>query len=180
MALTVLVAPSGFKECISAGVAAAAITAGVRRALPDACIAAVPMVDGGEGFTEALVEATGGVRRLCRVSDPLGRPVLATLGVIREVVRAVAEEGVSEEELAKAKTYLIGAYPINNLDSSTAVARTLLELQRDKRGIDYIERRAALIEAVTLDEVRQAAQRLLSADPAVLVIGPEAEGGNGG
>jgi len=74
-----------------------------------------------------------------------------TLDLIREVVKGVAENGVTADELARAKTYLIGAYPINNLDSSTAVARTLLELQRDGRGIDYIERRAALIEAVTLD-----------------------------
>ena len=102
------------------------------------------------------------------------------LGVIRDVVRAVAEDGVTEEELAKAKTYLVGAYPINNLDSSTAVARTLLELQRDGRGIDYIERRVALIEAVTLEEVRQAAQLLLTAEPAVLVIGPEAAGNDSG
>ena len=102
------------------------------------------------------------------------------LGVIRDVVRGVAENGVSEEELAKAKTYLIGAYPINNLDSSTAVARTLVELQKDKRGIDYIERRAALIEAVTAEEVKAAAARLLTAEPAILVIGPEAQSGNGG
>lgn len=98
-----------------------------------------------------------------------------TLGVIRDVVRGVAENGVTEDELAKAKTYLVGAYPINNLDSSTAVARTLLELQRDGRGIDYIERRAALIEAVTLDEVKAAAARLLTVEPAVLVIGPQAD-----
>lgn len=98
-----------------------------------------------------------------------------TLGVIRDVVRGVAENGVTEDELARAKTYLVGAYPINNLDSSTAVARTLLELQRDGRGIDYIERRAALIEAVTLDEVKAAAARLLTVEPAVLVIGPRAD-----
>lgn len=102
------------------------------------------------------------------------------LGVIRDVVRGVAENGVSEEELAKAKTYLIGAYPINNLDSSTAVARTLVELQKDKRGIDYIERRAALIEAVTAEDVKAAAARLLTAEPAILVIGPDAEAGSGG
>ena len=106
-----------------------------------------------------------------------------TLQLIRDVVRDVAENGITEAELAKAKTYLIGAYPINNLDSSTAVARTLLELQKDKRGIDYIERRAALIEAVTLDEVKAAAARLLTVEPAVLVIGPEekdaAEGKSG-
>lgn len=102
------------------------------------------------------------------------------LGVIRDVVRDVAENGVTEQELAKAKTYLVGAYPINNLDSSTAVARTLLELQKDGRGIDYIERRVALIEAVTLDEIKKAAAKLLTAEPAVLVIGPEANDGSGG
>ena len=103
-----------------------------------------------------------------------------TLELIREVVRGVAENGVTADELARAKTYLIGAYPINNLDSSTAVARTLLELQRDGRGIDYIERRAALIEAVTLDQVKDAAARLLTVEPAILVIGPEAQGAGGG
>ncbi len=103
-----------------------------------------------------------------------------TLDLIREVVKGVAESGVTADELARAKTYLVGAYPINNLDSSTAVARTLLELQKDGRGIDYIERRAALIEAVTLDQVKAAAARLLTVEPAVLVIGPEAEGASGG
>lgn len=96
------------------------------------------------------------------------------LGVIRDEVRKMAEEGPTEEELARAKTYLIGAYPINNLDSSLAVARTLVELQKENRGIDYIDRRVGYIEAVTLDEVKAAAQRLLVADPAILVIGPEA------
>lgn len=96
-----------------------------------------------------------------------------TLAIIRDVIRDVAENGVGEAELERAKTYLIGAYAINNLDSSSSVARTLVELQRDERGIDYIERRAGLIEAVTLDEVRAAAQRLLTAEPAVLVIGPD-------
>ena len=98
-----------------------------------------------------------------------------TLDVIRDVVRGMIEEGPTEEELAAAKTYVIGAYPINNLDSSSAVARTLVELQKDNLGIDYIERRAELINAVTLEEVKAAAQRLLSAEPAILVIGPEDE-----
>lgn len=100
------------------------------------------------------------------------------LKVIRDVIAEVAENGVSEEELARAKTYLVGAYAINNLDSSSSVASTLVELQKDKRGIDYIERRAALIEAVTLDEVKAAAKRLLTAAPAILVIGPD-EGADG-
>ncbi len=101
-----------------------------------------------------------------------------TLELIREVVRGMAEEGPTEEELARAKTYLVGAYPINNLDSSAAIARTLVELQLDERGIDYIDRRVGYINAVTLDQVKAAARRLLVAEPAILVIGPEA--GDGG
>ena len=95
------------------------------------------------------------------------------LDVLRETIAKVADEGITDEELATAKTYLIGAYPINNLDSSTAVASTLLELQRDKLGIDYIDRRVGYIEGVTKQQVKDAAQRLLTADPAILVVGPE-------
>lgn len=102
-----------------------------------------------------------------------------TLGVIRDTVRRMAEEGPTEAELAAAKQYVIGAYALNNLDSSSAIASTLLSLQEEKLGIDYIDRRTALIEAVTLDEVKAAARKLLTADPAILVIGPPLEGTKG-
>lgn len=102
-----------------------------------------------------------------------------TLGVIRDTVRRMAEEGPTEAELAAAKQYVIGAYALNNLDSSSAIASTLLSLQEERLGIDYIDRRTALIEAVTLDEVKAAARKLLTADPAILVIGPPLEGTKG-
>jgi zinc protease len=102
-----------------------------------------------------------------------------TLAVIRDTVRKMAEEGPTEAELAAAKKYIVGSYALNNLDSSNAIAATLLSLQEEKLGIDYIDRRPALIEAVTLDQVKAAAKKLLTADPAVLVIGPAAEGSKG-
>ncbi len=100
-----------------------------------------------------------------------------TLEVIRREVARMAADGPTEAELAAAKKYVVGAYAINNLNSSSAIASTLVELQLDELGIDYIERRAALINAVTLDEVRRAAKKLLSAEPAVMVVGPAATGG---
>lgn len=96
-----------------------------------------------------------------------------TLDIIKEEVRRMAEQGPTQAELDAAKKYVVGAYAINNLDSSTAIASTLVELQIDDLGIDYIQRRSGLIEAVTLEEVRAAAKRLLSAEPAVMVVGPE-------
>jgi zinc protease len=94
------------------------------------------------------------------------------LGVIRDVVRGMAEEGPTEAELASAKKYVIGAYALNNLDSSRSIASTLISLQMDGLGIDYIDKRAALIEAVTLDEVKAAARKLLTPEPAVMIVGP--------
>lgn len=98
-----------------------------------------------------------------------------TLALIQEVVRKTAEEGPTEAELAAAKKYVIGAYAINNLDSSGGIASTLLELQLDDLGIDYLERREALIEAVTLDDVKAAARKLLRVEPAVMIVGPSPE-----
>ncbi|MHB2266164.1 M16 family metallopeptidase [Aliihoeflea sp. PC F10.4] len=104
-------------------------------------------------------------------SDQVGQ----ALDVIGTEVEKLVEDGPTADELEKAKTYVIGAYAINNLDSSASIARTLLELQRDDLGIDYIDTRVGQIEAVTLDQVKAAAQRLLTAEPSVLVIGPRAE-----
>jgi zinc protease len=102
-----------------------------------------------------------------------------TLAVIRDVVRRMAEEGPTEAELEAAKKYLIGSYAINNLDSSSSIAATLVELQIEDLGIDYIDRRAGLINAVTVEDAKAAARKLLQAEPAILIVGGTAEGNKG-
>ncbi|MEV0227012.1 glycerate kinase [Streptomyces sp. NPDC050704] len=69
------VAPSGFKESLSAQAAAEAIAAGVRRVVPDAEIDLIPLVDGGEGTARALASATGGRLVALAATGPLGEPV---------------------------------------------------------------------------------------------------------
>ena len=103
-----------------------------------------------------------------------------TLAVIRDVVKGMAGEGPTAEELAAAKAYTVGAYAINNLDSSASIASTLVELQIEGLGIDYMQRRAGYIDAVTLDEVKAVARKLLSVDPAVMIVGPPLPDGSKG
>ncbi|MEZ5810009.1 MAG: pitrilysin family protein [Rhizobiaceae bacterium] len=95
-----------------------------------------------------------------------------TLRIILDEVARMAAEGPSEEELEAAKKTIIGGYAVGNLDSSSAVASTLVELQLSDLGIDYIQRRAGLINAVTLEQARKAAARLFSAEPSVMIVGP--------
>jgi zinc protease len=102
------------------------------------------------------------------------------LEVVREVVGRMAREGPTEAELDAARKYVIGSYALSNLDSSRAIAATLVSLQLEGLPIDYIDRRADLIGAVTLDEVRSVAARLLSAEPAIMIVGPSPPGGNPG
>ncbi|PQZ98145.1 glycerate kinase [Arthrobacter sp. MYb224] len=71
----ILVAPSGFKESLDASAVAAAIGAGVRRALPGAVVKAVPIADGGEGTAETLARATGGHLVPAVVTGPVGQKV---------------------------------------------------------------------------------------------------------
>jgi glycerate kinase len=91
--LTVLIAPSGFKESLGAREVADRIALGVNKALPSARVLLAPMVDGGEGFTEGLVDATGGTLHACTVTGPLGDPVPAGFGFLggRERRTAVIE-----------------------------------------------------------------------------------------
>lgn len=82
MTLNILIAPSGFKESLDASDVAAAIAAGVRAAMPDARTLLAPLVDGGEGFTRALVAATGGQLHERTVTGPVGQPVTACFGFL--------------------------------------------------------------------------------------------------
>lgn len=82
MSLNILIAPSGFKESLSVLDVTEAIAEGVRAVWPDARLLKAPLVDGGEGFTEALVQATGGTLHPVTVTGPVGEPVAAHIGFL--------------------------------------------------------------------------------------------------
>ncbi|MDT6940893.1 pitrilysin family protein [Brucella pseudogrignonensis] len=95
-----------------------------------------------------------------------------SLKIIREQVAKMASDGPTEAELAAAKSYLKGSYAVNNLDSSISIADTLVGLQEADLDRDYIDKRNELIDAVTLDQVKAIAKKLLEAEPAILIFGP--------
>ncbi|GAA5626275.1 putative zinc protease Rv2782c [Brucella sp. NBRC 12953] len=95
-----------------------------------------------------------------------------SLKIIREQVAAMANDGPTEAELQAAKSYLKGSYAVNNLDSSVSIAETLVGLQEAGLDREYIDKRAELIDAVTLDQVKAIAKKLLEAEPAILIFGP--------
>ncbi len=95
-----------------------------------------------------------------------------TLSTIRNEVKKMADDGVSEQELEDAKSYVIGSYAVQNMGSSSDIAATLVGLQDENLPIDYIEKRQALINAVTREQIKAIAEKLLRPEPALLVIGP--------
>jgi zinc protease len=92
-----------------------------------------------------------------------------SLAIIRGELRRMAEEGVSAEELADAKTYLTGSYPLR-FTSNSSIANQLIGIQTENLGIDYVKRRNGLIEEVTQDDIARVAARLLRADDLVVAI----------
>ena len=82
MTLRILIAPSGFKESLGADEVADHIAIGILRTMPDAQIQKAPLVDGGEGFTEALVSATQGTLHHLTVTGPVGQPVESHFGFL--------------------------------------------------------------------------------------------------
>ncbi len=79
--MKVVVAPDSFKESMSAADAATAMVRGVRAVVPGAECVEIPMADGGEGTTAALVAALDGQWRTVASTDALGRPIEAAYGL---------------------------------------------------------------------------------------------------
>jgi zinc protease len=82
---------------------------------------------------------------------------------IKDEMSTIVAGGVTEAELADAKAYLIGSYPLG-FDSNAKIASNMMGVRQDNLGVDYFDRRNALIEAVTLDDVNRVAAAYL--DPA--------------
>lgn len=97
-----------------------------------------------------------------------------TLSIMRSEIERMANDGPTVEELESAKKYVIGSYAINNLDTTAKIARALVAMQEEDLGRDYIDRRSDLINAVTLEDVKAVAKRLLSREPTIVVVGPSA------
>lgn len=65
--MKIVIAPDSFKESLSAPDVAEAIARGWRRVFPQAEVLLRPLADGGEGTVDAVLAATAGERRECRV-----------------------------------------------------------------------------------------------------------------
>jgi len=96
--MKIVIAPDSFKGSLSALQAARAIARGLRRVLPAAHYQLVPVADGGEGTVDALLAAVGGRRITTTVCGPLGEPVAAHWGLLREgmaVIEMAAASGLT-------------------------------------------------------------------------------------
>ncbi|MBS0126316.1 M16 family metallopeptidase [Thetidibacter halocola] len=147
---------------------------------------------GGGGFEARLMEEVREKRGLTygvysylvpkdRAAIYTGRVASANDRVAEaiEVIRAewarMAENGVTEEELTRAKTYLTGAYPLR-FDGNGPIARMLVGMQMEGLTPDYVNTRNAQVEAVTLDDVRRVAGELLQPDKLHFVVVGQPQG----
>lgn len=91
MSLKFVLAPDSYKDSASAIEICEAMEVGIRRVFPDSEVIHVPMADGGEGSTEAIVNATGGKFIKKTVQGPLDEQVEAMFGIHGDGETAVIE-----------------------------------------------------------------------------------------
>ena len=166
---------------------------GIERDDPDFFPAFVMMqIFGGGGFNSRLMEEVRRERgltygiyaglypldhaemvlgRVSTVNDRVGE----TISVVRDEWRRLAENGVTEEELERAKTYLTGAYPLR-FDGNARIANILVGMQLDGLPLDYVDTRNARVEAVTLEDISRVAERLIRPEDLHFVVVGQPEG----
>lgn len=82
-----------------------------------------------------------------------------TMAVIEKEISSLSDFGPTEEELEKAKKYLIGSYALR-FDTSTKIAGQLVNLQSEGFGVEYLDDRNKLIAMVTMADAKRASNRL--------------------
>jgi len=154
---------------------------GIKRDDPDWYAAYVMnYVLGGGGFSSRLMDEvrekrglTYGVSTYLYPLDHAGlilgqvasenTKVAESIALIRAEIGKLSTSGITDKELEDAKTYLTGSYPLS-FDTSSKIVGQLVGIQREGLGLDYVKNRNGLIQAVTADQVKQVAAKLLDPD----------------
>jgi zinc protease len=98
-----------------------------------------------------------------------------SLDLIKAELDRAAKEGLTEKELRTAKDYLIGSFALR-FDTSSKIAAQLLAIQLEDLGIDYLDRRNGEIEAITVDDIKRVAKRLMEPKNLIVTVVGEPEG----
>lgn len=167
--------------------------AGLARSDPDWYAAyVINYILGGGGFSSRLVEEVRETRGLAYTVYSYLMPYdhapvwlggvgtsNARMGESLDLIRAtwarMAAEGPTEQELTDAKTYLTGAWPLR-FTSTGAIAGILVAMQKEGLPPSYLDDRNAYIAAVTLEDARRVAARLMDADALTTVVVGRPEG----
>ena len=95
--------------------------------------------------------------------------VMEAIGIVKNEWATLADRGVTADELRDAKTFLTGAYPLR-FDGNSRIARILTGMQIQGLPIDYIHTRNAKVNAVTMEDIKRVATRILKEKNLYFVI----------
>lgn len=95
--------------------------------------------------------------------------IAESLDIIRSELSRIAKDGVSEDDLKNAKSYLTGSYALR-FDTNSKIASQLLGILVEDMGIDYVEKRNAQVEALSVDDLKKAAARFLKPEDLIVVV----------
>ncbi|MAK62504.1 MAG: peptidase M16 [Ponticaulis sp.] len=169
------------------------VAPGLMRDDPDFFAAYVTnYIVGGGGFSARLMDEireerglTYGIYTSLSAQNHLGRwsgsaqtaneNVGELIGVTKAELHKIATEGPTEKELADAKSYLTGAYPLG-FDSNSKIAGQMMGIRQEELGMDYFTTRNDMVEAVTLDDVKRVAAEYLAPENFTFVVVGQPEG----
>lgn len=160
---------------------------GIRRDNPDFyALTVMNYILGGGGFSSRLVERIreqkgwaydvssqfspglerGSFQVVLQTKNETAGPAIQE--VVRELQK-IREQGVTDQELADAKAYLTGSFPLR-LDTNAKLAGLISSVEYYKLGLDYADRYRTLIDGISKEDILRVARTYLRPDGYVLVV----------
>lgn len=101
-----------------------------------------------------------------------------TIECILQEIQLIQTELIVDEEAADSKAYRIGSLPVS-LETNSGLAGIITDMELYELGLDYLFHFPDLIQAITPERMRAAAQKYLSTDQLVIAVaGPNMPSSN--